>query len=76
MSYLSNGIAYFHSVTCIAKPTKCLTSAENCVATESWKQSYEISKFEKVQGRLFHVPTCPIFTGPVTICCFTTFFIA
>ena len=34
ISYLSIGIEYFHSVTCIVKPTKCLISAENCMATE------------------------------------------
>ena len=29
---ISSGIQYFHSVTCIAKPTKCLISAENFMA--------------------------------------------
>ena len=28
ISYLNTGIEYFHSVTCILKPTKCLISAE------------------------------------------------
>ena len=29
-SYLSIGNVYFHSVTCIMMPSKCLLSAENC----------------------------------------------
>ena len=31
-SYLSTGAEYLHSVTCIIKPTKCLLTAENCIA--------------------------------------------
>ena len=29
-SYLITGKVYFHSVTCIIMPMKCLLSAENC----------------------------------------------
>ena len=36
MSCFSIGIEYFHSVTCIVKPTKCLIIDENIMATESW----------------------------------------
>ena len=31
-SYLSSGIKYLHSVTCIIKPIRCLISDENCMA--------------------------------------------
>ena len=31
-SYLSTGIVYLHSVTCIMMPLKCLLRAENCNA--------------------------------------------
>ena len=59
MSYLSTEVEYFHSVTCIVKPTKCLISAENFIVTELWN-----TKFEKVSN--FYFPACPIFVGPVT----------
>ena len=31
-SYLSSGIVYFHSVTCIMMPIKCLLRVESCNA--------------------------------------------
>ena len=36
MPYFSTAKEYFHSVTCIVKPTKCLISAEKFIATELW----------------------------------------
>ena len=38
ISYLSTGIEYFHSVTCILKPTKFLISAENFMAKQQWNK--------------------------------------
>ena len=36
ISYLSTGIEYFYSVTCIVNPTKCLIRVEGFMATESY----------------------------------------
>ena len=59
ISYLSTGIEYIHSVTCMLQPTTFVISAENCMAKQYWN-----TKFEKVTK--FYVPTCPIFAGLVT----------
>ena len=39
-----------HSVTCIIKPTEYILSTKNCIVIAEW----------------YNVPTCPIFTVPVT----------
>ena len=35
-SYLSTGIVYLHSVTCIMMSIKCVLRAENCNAIAEW----------------------------------------